>query len=405
MSAHAPAEATAFAAARSAFARWQFWLVLLITGLAVTFAMQLLGEEDTEPYGLENTQLDGYAALAEVLQEQGVEIRQAHSSHTAAELMEQHPDANVVVMLRQIAPEADFVDALGTEAGQGRDVLWLSNSAFEVVNTIDDDQLDAGQAIPESTAGSPAVLSAGTECSIEAAETAESIAAPGETIAGTSGCFPADSEGESPGYVLTDTEAGLTFTAPAAFSNQRITSEGNAALALGLFGAESGGGSSTLIWYTPSGADALGSDDWASPLDYLPNWAYPLGAWMVLCGLIAMVASGRRSGPVVTEPLPISVPASESAHGRGRLYQRSNAVAQSADTLRSAHLLRMARLLRLGSRPPVEVIIDAAARSTGEGDEHIRELLNRRPKTHRELVRLAQDLTELEQNVKERIRP
>lgn len=398
------AASSAGAAARSALARWQFWIALGLIGVVTATAIQLLDADDGEPFGLANTNLDGYAALASVLDDEGVDIHRAYSAEAARDLLDEHSAASVVVMAQGFQPEEAFVSDLQQQHQSGREVLWLSDNAALLAGTLGDG-LQAGQPIPTGTAGTAQVLEAGETCRVEPAAAAESIQAEGETLRSRSGCFAAGYDGAAGGYVLAETSYGLAFTAPEAFTNQHITAEGNAALGLNLLGGSPGSSSADLIWYTPSGADSVGADQWESPMDYLPGWFWPMAAWLGVCGLLAMVVAGRRHGPVVAEPLPVTVPASEAAHGRGRLYQRSNAVAATARTLRSAHLLRLGRLLRLGPTPEAEVIAAAAARESQWDEERVRRLLvDAEVDSHDQLTTYAQDLARLEDDVRDSTR-
>ena len=378
--------------------------MLAAVAVVTAVAMQLFDAEDAEPYGLGNTDLDGYAALASVLADEGVEIHRAYSAQVASDLLDEHTEASVVVLSHRFQPQQSFVSELAQQHQAGRDVLWLGEDALVLASMLDD-EVGAGPPIASGAAGTAPVLEAGQHCTIEAALTAQSIRAPGETLRGDTGCFVAESADDVTGFALAETSHGLAFTAPEAFTNQHITEAGNSALALGLLGAAPEAPAGDLIWYTPSGADAAGADQWESPIDYLPLWFWPLTGWLLVCGLVAMAVAGRRYGPVVSEPLPVSVPASESAHGRGRLYQRSNSVIATAQTLRSAHLVRLGRLLRLGPAPPAEAIASATARESGWDEQRVNELLlTPNVGSNDQLTSYAQQLTRLENDLRDRTR-
>ncbi|WP_150460764.1 DUF4350 domain-containing protein [Nesterenkonia ebinurensis] len=395
--------ASAGSVVRSAASRWQFWVFLLVGVLIVGLLTQLLETSDTETYGTQNTDLDGYAALANVLADHGVEIRRTYSAEVTRDLLAEQSDAGVVVMVRGFQPEERFVDELRAEWENGRQVLWLS-SETTLLSQLLGPAVQSGQAIPTGAAGTPQELEAGSECAHPAAEAAESVQSPGRSLQVDTGCFPME-DGES--FVLAETESGMAFTAPEAFTNQRITDAGNAALALGLLGGSPAHDdvSSSLIWYTPSGADTVGADQWDSPLDHLPGWFWQLFWWLLLCAGVATFAAGRRYGPVVSEPMPVSVPAGESAEGRGRMYQRANAVAETAQVLRSAHLLRLSRLLRLGRGADPQAIAEAAARAAGADLQQVTALLQQPEiQSNDDLVSYAQALAGLEEEVTAAVR-
>lgn len=393
------------AAAGSAFSRWQFWIVLLAVGAFAAIAAQLLAAEDTEVYGLGNTDLDGYAALAQVLQDEGVRIHRATSAEAAAELVEDHPQAQVAVLMRGFQPDEQTLDRLREHHHDGGQVLWISDDP-QLLSAALGPQIGAGPQIPAGPAGTAEPTEAGDQCRLEAGLAGESLQAPGATLTAERGCFPYGSpDSGGPAYALAETSYGPAFSAPSAFTNQHIASQGHAAVALGLLGAHPGSGPTDLIWYTPSGADAAGTQQWDSPWDHLPGWVWPVTAWLLICGLIAMVVAGRRRGPVVSEPLPVSVPAHETAYGRGRLYQRADAAAEAARILRSAHLLRISRLLRLGPRPAADLVAEAAAAQLGGDDERVRSLLlDPQVRTSRQLSAYAQQLAQLEDDLRETTR-
>ena len=175
--------------------------------------------------------------------------------------------------------------------------------------------------------------------------------------------------------------------------------QGHAALALQMLGQRE-----ELVWYTPSGADSAGDGQWASPTELLPGWAIPLSVWLLICGLLLMLVHGRRHGPVIVEPLPVEVPASEAAEGRARMYQNADAVHASARTLRAAALLRLARTLRLGSSPAEAVIIEAAARHSGRSVQETQRLFDiTHIRRNTDLVRFGQQLADFEDDLRKRL--
>lgn len=376
---------------RSGFQRWQFWLLLLVLGLLSIALVQALSDEDMDRFGLENTSLDGYAAVAEVLSDNEVEIHQAPSAEITRELLSEHPEAPLVVLSTGDVPDDAFIERLRDRGD--RSVLLLSEGP-ELLSAVHPEgpELYAG-AHPGGGFGS--ALEAGAQCPVDAAVNAGTVQAPGALFSSDEpGCFTGFSDDAGDAQLLIETDAGVFFGAPAAFTNQNISDAGNAALALWLLGAED-----DLIWYTPMGLDTLEDQQWASPMDFLPGWVIPLAWWLLLCVLVMMLVLGRRPGPVVGEPLPVQVPAAETAEGRGRMYQSANAVAASAQTLRSAHLIRLSRLLRLGAAPREASIIDAAARQMRRDPTQLAELLARRPRSNSDLVAYAQALAQLEDEV------
>jgi len=389
--------ATLGSALRTGFQRWQFWLLLLIIGILSVALLQAMREQDMDRYGLENTSLDGYAALAQVLEDHEVTLHPAASSEIAAEMMDDLPDAPLVVLSTGEVPDEAFLDEL--RRGSSRDVLLISETT-ELPSVLfpDGEVTFAGTQAGGGPAAS-ATVELGEQCAVPAAQNAGSIEATGTLFhSDYPGCFTGFEDSQGPAQLLLDTPNGILFGAPDAFSNSEITQAGNAALALWLFGQHE-----DLIWYTPMGLDTLASDDWASPTDFLPGWVLPLAWWLLLCALVLMFVNGRRAGPIVSEPLPVQVPSAETAEGRGRMYQRANAVNASAQTLRSAHLIRIARLLRLGAGANQSSITAAAARHLRRDPAELAGLLAQEPKNNAELVAYAQALATLEDQARQAV--
>ncbi|GAB3187668.1 DUF4350 domain-containing protein [Nesterenkonia suensis] len=391
----APTVQSLAAAAGSAVRRWQFWLLMVVLGLLVAVLVQLLTVEDQERYGLHNTDLDGYAAVAEVLQDQGVRIHPAPTAEIAREQLEELPDAAVVVLEQSVEAGPQLVEEL---ARSDREVIWIAPTVATRLSAFD--ELESAGGTPTSPATElPVALEAGPDCAVDAAQRAGSLQAPGELFTGTDGCFVHAPEGSDPAHALASTGGGLVFGVPDAFTNRHITTEGNAAFALGLLGQQQ-----DLIWHTPSGLDAVSSEEWASPWDFMPDWVGQLTWWLLVCTLLLILVAGRRHGPVVVEPLPVEVPASESAEGRGRLYQQADASQEAARTLRSAHLLRLSRLLRLGTGAPEEAVITAVARQTARPPAEIARIIGASAISgNSEMVRYAQELAALEDEVRIRL--
>ncbi|GAA1454207.1 DUF4350 domain-containing protein [Nesterenkonia lacusekhoensis] len=384
--------------------RWQFWLLLLVFGAIVTLAVQLISTEDTERYGLENTALDGYAALARTLEDQGVELHRTYSGAEAAAQLEETPEAAVVVLHSSLhQPSDDTVEEL-TEHAQGHPVIWISPDAMLLAQLGDEQaQVLPISEDPQATSSQTMLLEAGEDCAIEAAQSAESLETTGEVfrtdLSRGGSCFPLSPQHPDAGSALVETEQGILFGAPDAFTNREIVTQGHAALALQMLGQRE-----DLVWYTPSGADAAGDGQWASPTELLPDWAIPLTVWLLICGLLLMLVQGRRHGPVIVEPLPVEVPASEAAEGRARMYQNADAVHASARALRAAALLRLARTLRLGPSPAEAVITEAAARHTGRSVHETRQLFDiTHIRRNTDLVRFGQQLADFEDDLLKRL--
>jgi hypothetical protein len=130
--------------------------------------------------------------------------------------------------------------------------------------------------------------------------------------------------------------------------------------------------------------------------DALPPWF-----WATLVGLLLLVvllgmASGRRLGPPVAEPLPFRVRGAETVLGRARLYQRAGAMLSGAQTLRRTVGPQIAVAVGL---PPTagaeEVAAAIAARHGGDPADYLGVLADDLPKKEADLVALAAKLDAL----------
>jgi Domain of unknown function (DUF4350) len=208
-------------------------------------------------------------------------------------------------------------------------------------------------------------------------------------------CYSADGD---PSLVHLQQPDGHSVTVlgnPAALTNSRLDKQGNAALALGLLGARP-----RLVWYLPSPGDVPVSEQ-RSIYDLVPA-----GVWWALVQLVVAVVllafwRARRLGPIVPEPLPVVVRATETVEGRGRLYRRSGARGKASAALRSTTLERLVTLLGLPRRSDARTVSEAVARRTRRTPTDVQGLLyGAAPADDSALVRLADHLDDLEKEVR-----
>ncbi len=175
--------------------------------------------------------------------------------------------------------------------------------------------------------------------------------------------------------------------------NRHLDQDGNAALALGLLGQHE-----RLAWYRPSFQPPPGAE--RSAADLAPDWVIPVGAQLIVAALLAAWWRARRLGPVVVEPLPVAVRASETTEGRARLYRRSRSRDHAAAILREAAVRRLRGRLGLPTGVPLDAVIDAVVAHTGRTPDTVADVLAGAPPVDDpDLVRLADTLDELEQEV------
>ena len=284
----------------------------------------------------------------------------------------------------------------------------------------------------------PARLEGSTGSTSSPAATSTATPSP---IQDVTACYPMGSPAE-PGLVsLRNTETGgdvillgwTEFT-----EDQYLAEQGDAALALGLFGAHG-----TLVWLATSfipdenlnacqgdactggsgatsgataapgsgtagggGSQGGGSGGAQSPTisSLIPHWIW----WTLLQLAIAALAlaywRSRRLGRLVNENLPVRVRAAETVEGHANLYRRASAHGRAAGLLRSAAARRIAVLLGLPAGPagraPGTLVAPLAAR-LGRPPEQVQAILaGDAPMTEAELVELTDQLDRLEQEVR-----
>lgn len=178
------------------------------------------------------------------------------------------------------------------------------------------------------------------------------------------------------------------------FRNGWLADDANAALALRVLGHDE-----DLVWLVPDPARTADAAP-ASLRDLLPPWFGWVLLELVVAVVLVLLWRARRLGPVVAEPLPVVVRAGETMQGRARLYRRARATDRAAATLRTAVLRRLARRLAVPADAPPDAVAVRAAEATGRDAGQVRRvLLGGVPRDERELVRLADELDELERDV------
>ncbi|MHB8340583.1 MAG: DUF4350 domain-containing protein, partial [Mycobacteriales bacterium] len=115
-------------------------------------------------------------------------------------------------------------------------------------------------------------------------------------------------------------------------TNSALGNAGNAALAVGLLD-----GARTLRWVmVPPDRPGIVLPPQASLVGLLPTRVHVAVGELGLAVLLLALARGRRLGPPVAEPLPVTVPARETVLGRARLYRAARSRGAAGRELRAA---------------------------------------------------------------------
>jgi hypothetical protein len=193
----------------------------------------------------------------------------------------------------------------------------------------------------------------------------------------------------SAGRVISVLGTGIPLT------NGALGGDGNAALALNLLA-----GTRRIVWLVPTPPLHPVAGKPRSLTALIPRSAYLVVLELFVAALLAALWRVRRFGPLVAEPIPLTVQSAETVVGHGRLYRTRHARDRVAATLRAAALTRITA--RLGQPPGVspEVVCLELARRTGRDTDQVRQiLLGAVPADDAALLRLANDLDTLEGQV------
>ena len=360
--------------------------VVIAVGLALGVAVVLVlrgPAGSTVPHDPDNAGPDGARALAQVLDDQGVEVDVVRSTDA---LDDARVDASTTVLVTSS-------DNLGAStAARLREraapaLLVLTTPGRTVTDSFGYEPGGADSADSERPA----------DCvGSELVGLLDGLALRSERAVGypaPSGCF----YGES-GALVAQPEPGVVLLgAGDVLANSGVLEADNAAVALRLLGQRE-----RLVWYVPDLAD-LAADDAVTLSSLLPDWLRP-GLWTVGLALVALVLwRGRRLGPLVSEPLPVVVRAIETTRSRGRLYRRADDRTHAAETLRAAGRAAAAERLRLPAQSAPDALVRDVARHVGRPVGEIATLLHPGappPTTDQDLIALATALAELDREVR-----
>ena len=380
---------------RSATRKSLFWILavvfvvlIAVIGLAFTGASKA-----GTPFSATNAGPTGSMAVAEVLRQQGVDV--TVSGSLAATRTALDTTANSTLFLY------DANRYLSEE--QLRSVAALANHV--VVLSPDFSQLTA--LAPEvGAAGVVNKKSLSSDCTSAAVNKAGVVTGAGNGYrlvvkdASATLCLGSGKNVFSLINIERGTRTITVLGTTDALSNEHVADRGNAALALNLLGDNA-----KLVWYLPTIDDTAVSGE-PSIAALTPPWVSSVMTLLVLVAIAAAFWRGRRMGPLVIENLPVVVRASETMEGRARLYQKGAARRRALDSLRIGAIDRLAVLCGLPRLATVEEVIGAVSAITARDPAGIRSLLFEAvPGTDRDLVRLSDELLELERAVARDIRP
>lgn len=371
---------------------WIMIAIIALIGGGVTMMLQGMStSSNASPLDPQSAKPNGAKAIVQAMADRGVDVQHTESLDGVREAVGDDPTgATVVLQQRSVALTSA---QLGELRALGVANIVLIAPGPPTLSGI-------GSAIlPGGTVGGDdsQTVAVGDTCDDPIATNAPEITNLGGGVytvpdePGLSGCYPS----EDKHAVAIDASGETTITAIGAtqnLANERVASDGNAALGIGLLGD-----SERLVWYVP-GNDDLAAQGGPPPLEtFVPPWLTPAMILIVAVGIATIVWRGRRYGPLVTERLPVTVRASETMDGRARLYGRTGSRLRALDNLRIGTIGRLAKAMALPpSSPAHEVAIAAAQTTRWPRDEVISMLIEAVPANDGELVELSDHLLRLE---------
>lgn len=355
---------------------------LLVLGVASALILPSYGRTALDP---DAATPGGTRALAELLRDQGVtverttDVERAMTTGSSTTLVVAYPELLRGPEVRRLEQLTSDVILLGP-VFTGSDYLGVvpSEAADVEVRQPECDLAAAASSGDARTGGATFTVTSSPEATDGLGSTAE--------------CFP---QGDAPTVVQRTTANGANHTVMGSaefMTNEWLDEAGNASLAMNLTGQKP-----TLVWWLPTpsytGRQSLTS--------LLPDGIWPLLAVATVLVLTLAGWRGRRLGPVVVEPLPVAVRASETTEGRARIYQRYRTRDRAATHLRAQTAEVVTTLLGLPATASPEAVVATAAQSTGRTTGEIHAILyGPPPEGDQELVSLGHRLAALEQEVR-----
>jgi hypothetical protein len=364
-----------------------FWIAATVFAVLVAIiGLAFAGSLSTDAtLAATNPAPAGAKALVEVLRQQGVDVDATSSLDDTAAAV----DDPAGTTLLYYDPDGILDSAQRTEAYGLADHVVVVDPGFEQLLDLSPDIAQAGAVDGELDA----------DCGLDAARNADTITGDGlgYRYTGTGEaelCFGSGDDVYSVVSIERDGGTATVVGASGALTNGMIAEDGNAAFALTLLGRHP-----QLVWYLPTATDLATA---APPTlgELSPDWVLPAVALTALTALAAAVWRGRRFGPLIVENLPVTVRANETMQGRARLYEKSSARLRALDALRIGAVERIARSCGLPRVATVDDVVAAASAVTGRQEPEVRRILvDARPATDRDLVRLSDELLVLERDV------
>lgn len=375
--------------------------LVVVAWLAVMTWIALQPQRDDGSLGIDDETTDGAAAITSVLEDQGIAVRPAQSMTQLRSEIQANPDATVLFHDKNSAMQTGSYERLEELA----ELVPAQQRVFAGVSEQQQSYLVDGVQATQDVAGGLERLDVDEACTIDAAREAGSLEQIRHGVVlsdDAEGCFVLADEStgqEQQAYAYAQNAQGsVIFADWRMLSNAGLYDNGTATLATWSLGQ-----ADTVIWFQPDFSFDPDTDGQLSPVQ-LPDWARMGIVWAVIVTAIALLFIGRRNGPVITEPLPAEVSATETTVGRGRMYAKAKHHRHALSILQQASLARLARMLQLGAQTSTAAVLAETNAQTGRPVDHLHRLYSppTGEVTAKQFVTWSQELQDLEQHVRDR---
>ena len=356
-------------------------LLLIAFAVLVVLAAALIPHSryNDAPVGIRNRGADGAHALAQVLGDHGVAVREVSASEAATV----GEDTTLVVIF-----PSRMHDSVARAVETRANVIYVGLEE-DYGSSPYTGGLESTRNWVYSDDSSP-------QCSSEIAQRATSLAFSTYQVRGTSPgwqtCFPTPDG--SYAYAERDEPGRFRALIPdsARLRNREILRRGNAALAINSIGR-----TPKVAWYSPTRADRIQASGQASVMS---PYVAPAFLTVVSALMFAALARGRRLGPLTPEHLPVEVPAAETLVGKARLMRTHRTYEHAATALRSEAASRIAASLGVSTYADQETLAHAIEQRGLRASRSSKLLWGPAPSSERDLVRLIHDLDALEKEIR-----
>lgn len=372
--------------------RRALWATVVVVVLALVAVAVVVGvrrnAHQGESLDPQNPGREGAQALASVLRDRGVGVEVVRGQD---DLLDATIGAGTTVLVTGTGELSDQTAAMMLEHVAGADRVVLVEPDRFLLESLEL-PVDAG-----ARSGVPETVTA--DCTVDGLSPGDRVAPGSRTYVaaspGPATCFPHDGSFELVAVPAdTDQPEVLVLGNGDLFANSTITDLDHAGIALRMLGR-----GDRVVWYLPSALD-IGDQD-TTPTSEVPRALWPLTFLSGFGLLVLMLWRGRRFGPLVTEPLPAVVKAIETTQSRGRLYRKARDTERAGTVLRTRTAKRLASYLGLPTGAAPATIAAAAAAATQRDPQGVVDLFTGPPPTtEAALVALANDLTDLEKEVR-----